>query len=76
MAWVTGLGLCWWCLGTAQAQTGAALPTGQTWFVDNTPGEGLVGYGLSFTILAPSPLVDHSPSLTGRTLEDALPVPP
>src|SRR5713101_8784634 len=47
-AGLTGLGLCWWCLGSAQAQGSAAPPAGpaagQTWFVDNTPGEGLVGY--------------------------------
>jgi len=45
-AGLTGLGLCLTCLGTAQAGAAPAAgpAAGQTWFVDNTPGEGLVGY--------------------------------
>jgi len=43
-AGLIGLGLCLWCLGSAQAQGLASPAVSTTWFVANSPGEGLVGY--------------------------------
>src|ERR1700733_2128577 len=42
---LAGLGLCLWCLvGAAQAHGPAGPAAATTWFVDNTPGDGLAGY--------------------------------
>ena len=47
-ATLTGLGLFFLCLSTVSAQAPGSAPvepaTAQIWHVDNSPGEGLVGY--------------------------------